>query len=63
MRPIVLATDGSAGAEPAVQRAIELATETHAPLLVFVQSAHCPVIVAPAFETEAKPDPRALLEV
>jgi len=34
MRPIVLATDGSASAEPAVQRAIELATETHAPLLV-----------------------------
>ena len=34
MRPIVLATDGSPSAEPAVQRAIELATETHAPLLV-----------------------------
>jgi nucleotide-binding universal stress UspA family protein len=28
-----------------------------------VQSAHCPVIVAPAFETEAKADPRALVEV
>lgn len=157
MRPIVLATDGSASAEPAVQRAIELATETHAPLLVLtvwdtpytglgyaplpfvvdvraemlerapqiveavalrgraagidvettvrrgfpvdeicrvaeernarmivigshhwgrvrsalygsvsqgvVQSAHCPVIVAPVFETEAKADPRPLLEV
>lgn len=34
MRPIVLATDGSASSEPAVRRAIELATESHAPLLV-----------------------------
>jgi nucleotide-binding universal stress UspA family protein len=157
MRPIVLATDGSASAEPAVQRAVELATETHAPLLVVtvwdtpytglgyaplplvvdvgaemlerapqiveavalraraagidvettvrrgfpvdeicrvaeernarmivigshhwgrvrsalhgsvsqgvVQSAHCPVIVAPAFETDAKAGPRVLTEV
>ncbi|MGZ4315927.1 MAG: universal stress protein [Gaiellaceae bacterium] len=157
MRPIVLATDGSASAEPAVQRAVELATETHAPLLVVtvwdtpytglgyaplplvvdvgaemlerapqiveavalraraagidvettvrrgfpvdeicrvaeernarmivigshhwgrvrsalhgsvsqgvVQSAHCPVIVAPVFEAEAKADPRVLTEV
>jgi nucleotide-binding universal stress UspA family protein len=157
MRPIVLATDGSASAEPAVQRAIELATESNAPLLVMtvwdtpytglgyaplplvvdvraemlerapqivesvalraravgvnvettvrrgfpvdeicrvaeernarmivigshhwgrvrsalygsvsqgvVQSAHCPVIVAPAVESEAKAGPRALVEV
>jgi nucleotide-binding universal stress UspA family protein len=157
MGPIVLATDGSHSAEPAVQRAIELATETHAPLLVMsvwdipytglgyaplpfvfdvgadmserapkiveaaalraraaglsvettvrrgfpvdeicrvaeernarmivigshhwdrarsalhgsvsqgvVQTAHCPVIVAPAFEVEAKAGPRVLLEV
>jgi nucleotide-binding universal stress UspA family protein len=34
MRPIVLATDGSASAEPAVQQAIDLAAESHAPLLV-----------------------------
>jgi nucleotide-binding universal stress UspA family protein len=34
MRPIVLATDGSASAESAVQQAIDLAAESHAPLLV-----------------------------
>jgi nucleotide-binding universal stress UspA family protein len=34
MRPIVLATDGSASAESAVQQAIDLAAESHTPLLV-----------------------------
>jgi nucleotide-binding universal stress UspA family protein len=34
MRPIVLATDGSASAAPAVEQAVELAAESQVPLLV-----------------------------
>lgn len=34
MRPIILATDGSASAAPAVEQAVELAAESQAPLII-----------------------------